>query len=222
MLRFPKGAEPRALVEARATPGSTWETLQGEAKLQVRADLARDQGWRCAYCQRRIQHAADRMKIEHWAPRAGGGEDLAWSNLLGCCLGDADLEAGVEPGTTPRKDRIHCDTSKGDRDLFLHPVEGQGPDPRASLRYPGSGQVTADDPRAKRDIEVLNLNAPRLLRARVQAVEALKSRLDKRGWSARQIRVEIAKLDERDAAGRGPELAEVARYHLARWERRRS
>jgi hypothetical protein len=70
------------------------------------------------------------MRIDHWSPRSSGGHDFQWSNLVGSCLGE----------TT-------CDASKAEIPLFLHPVEGFGPDPRHHLRYLADGSVAANDKR---------------------------------------------------------------------------
>ncbi len=220
MLRYAKGADPRCLVEARATPDATWESLGKAQKDELREALVRDQGWLCAYCQRRIRPKTDRMKIEHWTSRSEGGEDLTWSNLLGACLGDADLEEGLPPGTTKRQERIHCDSSKADRTLFLHPVEGRGPSSRDFLRYRGNGEVTAADARADQDIATLNLNVTRLTRGRKEILEALKVRLDRRGWTGHHLRGELTRIDTRSQEGHALQYQEVARYYLKRWLRR--
>lgn len=104
------------------------------------------------------------MKVEHWRAQSSGEDDLRWTNLLGVCPGDERLETGAHHGER------HCDTSRGDQTLFLHPVEGQGPSPRDHLRYSASGEVSPKDTARQRsvsaDIEALNLNAARLRRGR--------------------------------------------------------
>src|SRR5688500_15632769 len=133
MLRFTKGREPVALAGWRSTPNATWDSGDGSTKDACRRSLSREQGGLCAYCQRRIRademaEGVPTMHVEHWEPRSTGEMQLTWSNLLGVCNGVS--------GTAR-----HCDAARGDRPLFLHPVEGKGPDPRSFVQYHGDGRI---------------------------------------------------------------------------------
>ena len=137
MIRYAKGSPPARLTALAATPGMTWAGLGAGDRDPIRTALVRDQGGLCAYCQRRITAGEDpttgrsQMKIEHWIPRAVSADHhLTWSNLLGVCMGVSQESADPLPGHHAH----HCDASRGDRTLFLHPVEGQGPDPREHLQ----------------------------------------------------------------------------------------
>jgi len=124
------------LTALAATPDMTWDGLGARDRSPIREALVRDQGGLCAYCQRRIEAHEDpvtgrsQMKIEHWIPRAESAEHhFIWSNLIGVCLGTSgDVSEAAARSTTS-----HCDASRGDK-LFLHPVQGRGPDPREHLR----------------------------------------------------------------------------------------
>jgi uncharacterized protein (TIGR02646 family) len=177
MIRYTKGPPPAVLTTIAATrPRREWNDLGREDRDPIRTALVRDQGWLCAYCQSRIKPedsaaGISQMKIEHWIPRnpdrdAGIEDDdhhFLWSNLLGVCPG-----VSAERNTPVDRNMPHCDTSRGNATLFLHPVEGRGPDPREHLRYTKDGEVTPSAPNdlVGNDIKALNLNADPLVRAR--------------------------------------------------------
>lgn len=218
MLRFAKSPQPRVLGPWQATPGAGWDSLPAADKDAVREVLLRNQAHLCAYCQRRIPSNDGRMKVEHWQAQTTGEGRLRWSNLLGVCLGDEQAETGAIKGTR------HCDTSRGDAELFLHPVEGQGPSPREHLQYTPEGEARpaqeAVAPRVQRDIDALNLNAARLKRARREVLEALKMRLDREGWTTQALR-EKYRAAALVPGVKAVEHCEVARYYLRRWAKKR-
>lgn len=158
------------------------------------------------------------MKIEHWLPRNPAGPDatsgttdhhLLWSNLLGVCL-------GVSPDPKSPSVRIsHCDTSRRNVALFLHPVDGQGPDPRDHLRYTQEGVVEPikPNPRVEADIRTLNLNAPQLQRGRREVLDAVRKRLEKAGYSLSELR-KIAQDHQISPGIATPEHAEFVRYYV--------
>lgn len=222
MLRFPKGPAPKkVLTEWQATPKANWNSLHGADKDEVRDATLRDQGHLCAYCQRRIRSSDKYMKIEHWHAQSGGEGMLRWHNLLGVCLGDERKESGIEDG------ELHCDTVRGDAKLFLHPVEGQGPNPQEYLRYTSEGEArtarekTEVAKAVQGDIDALNLNARRLRRARTVVCDELRRRLDRAKWGVGALRAEY-----RAAAilpgSKAPEQCEVVRYHIRRWARQKN
>jgi uncharacterized protein (TIGR02646 family) len=217
MIRYPKGVSPKRLTDLAATPGMTWTGLGAHDRDPIRAALVRDQGGLCAYCQQTISLDEDPetghnlMKIEHWIARSSSTEHhLIWSNLLGVCLGGSR-------GTAVSGDRNtrHCDDSRGNRPLFLHPVDGQGPDPREHLRYNKAGRVESvkADARVDADIEALNLNAPQLVRARKAVFDALWDRLKRHEFSTGELRKEERR--HRIVSGtKAPAHLEFVRYHV--------
>ncbi|MEP7119649.1 MAG: retron system putative HNH endonuclease [Byssovorax sp.] len=218
MLRYPKGAGPKVLIGWQATPNADWESLSGEDKDHVRAAILRDQGRLCAYCQRRIPTRDEQMKVEHWQAQSGGKDKLRWSNLLGVCLGDERAESGAPKG------ELHCDTSRGNAALFLHPVDGSGPSPREHLKYTSQGQVLPRDTPQQDviggDIKALNLNAVRLRRERRVVYEALWDRLEKAGWTPKALRDEY-EATRIEPGVRAVPQCEVVRYHVVKWARKR-
>lgn len=212
MIRYRKGPCPDALTAHAATPGAAWRGFSG--KQAVRDALVRDQDYLCAYCQRRIQPTPD-MKIDHWLPRSDGQDgkagELAWDNLVGACGGET---RGGAHGLSR-----HCDTSRGDRPvdkqrLYLHPVEGRGPDPRNHVRYQANGTAYAfpDRDDVKNDLSLLNLNCEYLKESRAQILTRLEERLKRAGFTPAHVQ---RLIDEVDSSPSTP-FIEVAREYLRR------
>ncbi len=139
--------------------------MYGDQRQELRQALARDQGSLCAYCQRRVTADEGDMRIDHWQPRAGGGQHFQWSNLVGSCS-----DAGT------------CDAHKGSSTIWLDPYGVHGPQPNGLLRYLGDGRAVSDDNRVAEDVTRLNLNADHLIRGRLGAVRAARK------WMQRQRR----------------------------------
>jgi uncharacterized protein (TIGR02646 family) len=246
MLRYPKGPEPSGagLALVRSTPGAGWGSLGEDERRALREALVRDQRGLCCYCMQRIVNppkgVTASMKIEHWHARAEDGAQLAWSNLLGACAGVyPDAPEEDEQGQPKRNKRgevlraevYHCDTHRGhihpqsEAHLFLHPAEGQGPNPRDFLRYLKDGTIRADDPRAARDVGdldapdaagrrgILNLNAAPLRRLRKARVDFEQDRA-RHDFSLGGLQQRLKRLDEAHPA---PEFVELSRYLLQGW-----
>jgi len=218
MIRYAKGPPPTELTALTTTPGTSWDSLGSAQRTPIRDALIRDQGGLCAYCQQRIralEHSHSgrpQMKIEHWIPRTESPEHhFTWSNLIGVCLG------GAHDATSSSRHRHvqHCDTSRGNRKLFLHPVEGQGPDPRVHLRYTKAGRVerALPDDRIDGDIDALNLNAPHLVRARQTIHTALWERLERSRFATGELR-RMAHAHVVAPGTEAPVHSEFVRYHL--------
>ncbi len=209
MIRYSKGPEPKALVEWRATPGVTWESVTSRA---LHDELLRDQGDLCAYCQRRIRSGPS-MHVEHWRARSTHDADqLRWKNLLGVCSGASGGER-------------HCDASRGNAALFLHPVDGEGPSPIDALRYRDDGSVVPEhDAPAQSsiatDLSLLRLDCESLRRSRKAVLDALRERLKRKGFTPREVRALYGGHSQSAQRDR-PEHAEVVRHVLARWARKR-
>jgi uncharacterized protein (TIGR02646 family) len=224
MIRYSKGSAPTVLTTlAAARPRRAWNDLRRDDRDPIRSALVRDQGWLCAYCQSRIRPddsaaGISRMKIEHWNarnPEPGAGSDdvdqqFLWSNLLGVCPGmSLDLPDSRNRSTS------HCDTSRGNVDLFLHPVEGRGPDPREHLQYTRDGRVVSATPddRVERDIQALNLNASHLVRARKAVFDKAWKELERARFTIGQLR-RLERIHSIAAGMTAPEHAEFVRYHI--------
>lgn len=202
MISVRKGPAPACLTVLAATPGADWDSVHGDQKQEMREGLARDQGALCAYCQRRVRTSEQEMRIDHWHPREAGGGVFQWTNLVGSC---------ATRGT--------CDDAKHETRLFLHPARGQGPDPRTFLRYLGSGDVVADEPRARGDLQTLNLNEYALRRARREIHEALTVWIERHEPTTAELHRRIRELE--NPAGEVVEFSAMRAYFLRKWARAR-
>ncbi|MBI2571825.1 MAG: hypothetical protein HYV63_32855 [Candidatus Schekmanbacteria bacterium] len=108
------------------------------------------------------------MKIEHVVARETEPRRMyEWDNLLGVC-------GGVIFG--PKGQVDHCDTSKGAQKITVHPGR-QTPDPEAVFVYRNTGRVEGSIPEARVDIDILNLNAQRLVDNRKDLIHDLHNKL---------------------------------------------
>jgi uncharacterized protein (TIGR02646 family) len=171
MRAIHKGREPISLTQHRASSHASFNNYADKDSL--RSSLTAEQRGLCCYCLSRIPGASG-MKVEHWHSQANyPDEQLDYDNLLGACLGNE----GQPPS------RQHCDTRKGDRDLWRNPAN---PSHRIEdfVRFEGDGRITSDNAEFDLQInEVLNLNEPLLKRNRKATLDAFKEALDKRGNS---------------------------------------
>ena len=228
MLRFKKGVEPPEFAKERKA-GSTWT---GTTSRMWHADLLAEQARLCAYCQRRISSGLGEpqgsdMHVEHWVSQHTGALTMDWWNVLGVCTGDERKDTNAVKG------ELHCDTHRGgftrgditNPSLSLHPVIGQGQDPAPSLRYDNKGVASAVDAGVSDDMEALNLNAKRLVRAREAAYSELIERLNRKTDPGQRYSLVLLK-DEYAFFARGwrdgtrPEQADVLRYFIRRWAKK--
>jgi uncharacterized protein (TIGR02646 family) len=174
-----KGQEPATVTETRtATTTDLSTTTRARTafdqidKKVARADLAREQGWLCAFCMLRVDPRATdargepTMKIAHRTPLdVNPAQALAWKNLLGSCDG------GQRSGGR----RWSCDTAQGSKALTIDPtVQGSCTQLRFERRDPHQGLfITSDTPALKVDVEeTLRLNSGDLPELREQAWKA--------------------------------------------------
>lgn len=238
MRRIQKRREPECLAKARRDLAQTrrdrravdddpsaytpsprdWDTLDTKCKDAMRRALLTEQLGLCAYCMRRLDAShgarddaprAGGMRVEHWVARsADPSQTLVWSNVLGVCGGILESPAGVEHT---------CDKARGERPLALHPAQGEV---QALFYYTASGEILSDDPRARDDIDVLNLQA-RALRARRREVWRAQGDKLRRDDSLGVLRRMLHSARTPDASGCLPPFAAVVEYYAARKLRQR-
>lgn len=164
MRAITKGQEPQSLTQHRLTQHASYENYA--QKDDLRASLTAEQRGLCCYCMGRIRIAPESMKIEHWKCQSGNQAlELAYSNLLGACIGGEG-----RPGREQ-----HCDTFKADRDLRwnpatpLHAIETRVVfDLDGTIRSPNNGFNDELN-------SVLNLNMAWLKQNRKKALDGLLS-----------------------------------------------
>lgn len=189
MRHIEKGLPPSGVPETAKASTTDLETATGARtafdqldKAAVRAALAEEQRYLCAFCMRRIDpegkdaHGQAAMKIAHRTPVSVDPRlALQWRNLLGSCDGGQRLE---KPYRT-------CDTAQGDSALTIDPTRVESV---ARLRYERRDSreglfITGDDAALRADVvDTLRLNAPYLPAARASAWKAVqKKALDRFG-----------------------------------------
>ena len=138
MILIKKGSEPNEWTEYKLTPG-----VKFYAHPELKDSLLKEQGYLCAYCMARIDEG--HMRVEHFKPRSHYPDDtFTYGNLLACCQGKTQGES-------------HCDTSKGDDEIKLSPLE---PSCVNTLSYEsGTGAIKSSNKDYNHDLDTLNLNA---------------------------------------------------------------
>lgn len=154
MRAITKGPEPAKLQAFRATPGATYDGKDfSPVKNDIRSALLRDQLALCCYCTRRISGderahptkpdvpSVFQMKVEHWRSQHGDpGLQLAWSNLLGACLGGL--------GSSPQDQT--CDTRKGEDAITFNPLDLAH---ISTLYCTSAGRLCSTNPQFQDDID---------------------------------------------------------------------
>ena len=139
--------------------------------------LAKEQGYLCAYCMRRIPQKSvyPQMTIEHVIPQNSAKKNnpilsITYSNMVAVCngnrnsLNNKDKTCDAKRGTLPDKEQV----------LFVNPLESST---LRNIYYYGNGEIhSSDDDQEKCINDVLNLNcsAVQLPDARKSALNALQ------------------------------------------------
>ncbi len=213
MITIRKKSEPTSLTHFRASGGKKFEDLDTKTKEDIRASLLSEQGYLCAYCMKRIGRDKNEegyykdVKIEHVIPRSETAKstetemlELDYSNLVAVCTGSSNGE-------------LHCDTSKGNNMITLHPCNKAVEE---SITYGlKDGFIRSFNELWNNDIkdkDKLNLNHPILRLNRVSAVKGLVKALEKtRKWNRSGLERWIKRLDEDPIK---PEYAGIMKFYL--------
>ena len=143
-MNIRKSAEPKEWTEYKNIPGVQFSGIPA-----LQESLYREQGYLCAYCERRIP-VRDKMstedhRIEHWHCRDKYPDEVfSYGNLLMCCPGQI---GGGES---------HCDVRKGNDIIEWSPLKKECTD---SIRYSSDGTILSSNARWDKELnEKLNLN----------------------------------------------------------------
>ena len=198
MITIRKRPEPSSLTHFRSMGGKKFDDLDAKTKDEVRESLLLEQGYICAYCMKRIGRDRDEegrcndVKIEHVVPRSETSRskrtemmELDYGNLVAVCKGATN---GI----------MHCDTSKGNTLISLHPCNE---DVECSVKYGlKDGTISSTNNAWNKDLNdegKLNLNHPTLKLNRVAALNGLQKALNKTGkWSRSGLERWVERLDE--------------------------
>ena len=180
MRKIDKRPEPQEWKAFRETEGVRYQPIPALVDA-----LLEEQGFICAYCERRIPHkdapGGEDHRIDHLIPqmkarRAGDASDLDYDNMVICCPGNIAND----------KKYYHCDKYKGSRDLNISPLNSGM---MGTIRFTVSGRVKSTDPQL--DVELnkggLNLNNDFLLQHRQEAWLTVASKLSEIGWTKKHV-----------------------------------
>ncbi|MDD3534853.1 MAG: TIGR02646 family protein [Candidatus Cloacimonetes bacterium] len=161
MRYIKKGAEPQELINHKALANDNWKptycNLDKDVKRAICDSLLNEQYHICCYCESELRD--DDYHIEHVMPRHLENVcDLDYSNLACSCIGQ-----------TKRRMPIHCGHAKNDSIINVTPFNT---DCEAKFVYVADGTIVAKDgdEDAKRTIEVLKLNIPKLKDLRSETI----------------------------------------------------
>ncbi|NDV66616.1 hypothetical protein [Bacteroides sp. 224] len=185
MKKINKGTEPKAWKQFRETPGVT-EYVANDA---LRESLLEEQGYICAYCMRRIpvrdKISNETSRIDHLKCRDNYPDlQLDYNNMVICC-----------PGCINGDD--HCDKLKGNKEITFSPFEIHLEN---SISYSTKdGHIKSSNVQWNKELEeVLNLNNHMLKLNRRQAIEGLRSVLEKSKWSKSVLQMQLQKWESFD------------------------
>lgn len=209
MRRIDKDREPTEWEEYRHRDGATFDADGAkEAKQKLRDALIREQGYLCAYCQRRITLNGN-TRIEHIISQSvlkgeqgdkqpdkpsdewwfrdrdkyyGLFNELYYGNLVLCC--DGNISGSNSGSQNPHN--FHCDRSKGERCVHFNIFSQDFID---TLSYePASARIKSNNSEYHNEInDVLNLNLPMICRNRQEVVNGIKIILKKKGWNKNNL-----------------------------------
>ena len=241
MKRVYKSAqEPEALKKYRTLhPEGTWERFRhrSESYRQVKRQILQDQHGLCAYCEISIKLAeeageVDDFRVEHFFPKGatkkhGHNYHLDWRNLLGVCHG------GSQPGVpdpdwrfSKRKRDRSCDVPKGGKeitDIILNPLKIPG-NVRLFRYAEHNGRMYVDEEtcpkrlqrKAKSTIRELNLNAPRLMRMRLEVIATLEDAIAEAVGQGQELEEAVEMLAESSLLP-GPNGQCLPFFSVIRW-----
>lgn len=214
MRSIKKGLEPKEFIEYRVKLSSSQSGGRSvfddfSDKPVLRDSIAKEQGFLCCYCMRRIEPEGTKMKIEHYKSIDDFPEvAVTYSNLLGACYG----------GEGKKYNDQHCDTHRGSTPLTIDPLDsGQC---ERLIRYSGTGEVSSVDEQVNYDVnETLNLNLGWMKTNRSQVaksvIEGLKKKQSTGVWTRSLLEKEIEKW-KTPKNGKLEEYCQVAIYYLSK------
>ena len=154
---------------------------------EIRAHLAEEQGFLCAYCMKRIDES---LRIEHYIPQNYAenpdlGKELSvkFKNMLGVCTGEVFFHSD-------KKNEPHCEKVRGNKPLHISPMRKNHID---EIKYDRNGKIFSDNILFEGDLnETLNLNIDLLKRNRIEKWEGVKSAFErqkqgKKAWLEKEL-----------------------------------
>ena len=169
MKYIQKNSPPSDMVAYRQMPGASYPGMRKKKSLyrKVKLALAREQGYICCYCGRRISGGAD-TQIEHFFAKGTPAYDEMQldyeTNLLACCDGGKAERAK----RAIRKQDLYCESVKGSVILPVNPLTIECED---KFLFSDDGEVLGVNKDAEVTIKILNLNSPVIKNMRKYAID---------------------------------------------------
>lgn len=169
MKYIQKHSPPPELVAYRQTPGASYPKMTRKKGLykKVKQALAKEQGYICCYCGRRISGGAD-TQIEHFFAKGTPAYDEMQldyeTNLLACCDGGKAERAK----RAIRKQDLYCESVKGIVILPVNPLTIECED---KFLFSDDGEAIGVTKDAEVTIKILNLNSPVIKNMRKYAID---------------------------------------------------
>ena len=183
-MRFiKKGASPDFFEQEKTTVGltseSAWNELQNPCKTALKNYLISEQHGLCAYCECDLTLSVTgsdtprTTHLEHLAPQSKYPElRFSYHNLVTSCDGQLLTSKRVKEGESCG----HRKENEYDESWFLNPVEDESVSQYFSFDPQDGSIIAADTSRtedAQKMIDTLNLDAPYLRNARLNAKDVL-------------------------------------------------
>jgi uncharacterized protein (TIGR02646 family) len=206
---------------------------------ETQQQLRTEQGNLCAYCEQDLlsgtNGVVDDCRIEHFHPKSkrelgDPNWGLEWGNLLAvCCGGNQSKVVEHEQRFDTDRKNYSCDVPKDDKILdtiIFNPLNLPHHNIWKFSRTTGQIDVNEsacevqglDVEIARNTIEELNLNSPRLMRARKMIIEDLNSRITERmqrGQTIGQARSSLAaSVLRKNRSGDWPSFFSAIRFYL--------
>lgn len=169
MKYIQKHSPPPELVAYRQAPGASYPKMTRKKGLykKVKQALAKEQGYICCYCGRRISGGTD-SQIEHFFAKGTPVYDEMQldyeTNLLACCDGGKQERAK----RTIRSQDLYCESVKGSNILPVNPLTIECED---KFLFSDDGEVIGVTKDAEVTIKILNLNSPVIKNMRKYAID---------------------------------------------------
>ena len=193
MRKIIKGREPDAWLKYRCTPGAVYQRKPALAE-----SLLLEQGYVCAYCEKRID--VQDLRVEHIKPRSQyPAQQLSYSNMVACCSGQSQGSA-------------HCDCSKKDEEITLNLFTDAL---FLSISYKHDGTISSANKSWNDDINItLNLNCLSLKENRKLALDGLLEIIKKEGYSQGVLKRLKARYEAKDKGHKFAEYRGIILYYI--------
>lgn len=177
-------------------------TFDSMEKSKLRAVMYQEQGALCVYCERRVAEGHPQPRIDHWRPLSAEPRSaLQWHNLYLSCTTvetcdirkhDVPLKAAPTDSDLPWPTQHAYERCVGFTSLGEMYVRSDAPLDDAQRHALALALGAPHDDEVK-DNGVLNLNHPKLVAARIAAIDSERTRLE------RQHRDRTALREDREA-----------------------